>query len=140
MTKKFLAITTALALTAPFLATAKKQPQTAVETNNFIVPPIENLTVAETVSTGSCRCCRDDLPLQFAEYIIAPIPRPKNNPNYCPRSEGYTTPTSTVELVADYTAPLHCLEVNCGLGVYSLRKDSDKECCSFCGALKPANL
>ena len=140
MTKKFLAITTALALTAPFLATAKKQPQTAVETNNLIVPPIENLAVAETVSTGSCRCCREDLQSIVSGSIIASTFRSKNNPNFCPRAEPYSVITSTSESVADNTAPQHCIELNCGLGVYSLRKDSDKECCSFCGALRPANI
>lgn len=140
MTKKLLVITTAIALATPFLATAKKQPQAATETNNLIVPPVENLVVAETVNTGSCRCCRDDLQLIVSGSIIASMVQPKNNPNYCPRAEPYSAITFNSESVADVAAPQHCVEPNCGLGVYSLRKDSDKECCSFCGALRPANI
>ena len=117
MTKKFLAITAALALTTPFLATARKQPQVAIERNNLIIPPIENLVVAE--------------------FLIAPIPRPKNNPNYCPHNEPYSAPSV---YVVDVNVPQHCVEINCGLGVYSARKDSDQERCSYCGSLKPADL
>ena len=137
MTKKFLAITAALALTTPFLATARKQPQVAIERNNLIIPPIENFVVAETISTGSCRCCREDLPSLVAEFLIAPIPRPKNNPNYCPHNEPYSAPSV---YVVDVNVPQHCVEINCGLGVYSARKDSDQERCSYCGSLKPADL
>lgn len=115
MTKKFLAITAVLALTTPFLATAKKQPQVAIESNNLLVPPIENIVIAGSFNSSYNlgMCTRDGLP----------------------------QPTTVTEnTVADFPVPVHCKETNCGIGVYSLRKDSDEERCSYCGSLKPVNL
>lgn len=130
MTKKFLAITTALALTTPFLATAKKQPQTAIEKNNLLTPPIENLVISSSTVTL--------IQPAVHEPVVYPIPRPKYNPNYCPRFEVNNTFTTTVESVADVNTPQHCLEPNCGLGVYSRHAGDDVERCSYCNAVRVA--
>ena len=130
MTKTILSIAGALALTTPFLTTARKQPQTAIENNNLITPPIENLVIASSTIAL--------IQPAIAEPIVQPIPRPKYNPNYCPRFEVNNTFVSTVESVADVNTPQHCLEPNCGLGVYSRHAGDDVERCSYCNAVRVA--
>jgi hypothetical protein len=114
MTKTILTIAGALALTTPFFAT-KNQPTSPIETVNQLNPPIENIVVAGSYSStyNIPVCTRDG----FAQTVAFA----ENN-------------------AGEFTAPIHCKETNCGLGVYSLRKDSEEERCSFCGALKPVNL
>lgn len=62
----------------------------------------------------------------------------RHRPTECPRNfpSGQTSSTS----VADTGSPQHCLESNCGLGVYVLREDEVYERCSYCNALRPKDL
>lgn len=51
----------------------------------------------------------------------------------CPRIGAALTPTET----QDPSSPQHCLELNCGLGVYSLHENETVEKCSYCGSPRP---
>lgn len=100
-----------------------------IENNNKI--ELTNIPILET-GTVKCRCC---------PYPETHVARPKYNPNYCPRAEGTVAAVAEPTVILDDTAPLHCLEKNCGLGVYSKHKGEPDEVerCSFCGASKPVN-
>jgi hypothetical protein len=122
---------TLLAATTVTIAIANKPSQvklSPIENNNKI--ELTNIPIAET-GTVKCRCC---------PYPETHVARPKYNLNYCPRAEG-TVAAAIEPTVIDDTVPLHCLEKNCGLGVYSKRKGEPDEVerCSFCGASKPVN-
>lgn len=128
-----------LTATTVALAISGKPPEvklSPIENNNKI--ELTNIPIAETVTT-KCRCC------PYPETHVADAGtltfRPKYNPNYCPRAEGFVAAAEPTVIVDD-TTPLHCLEKNCGLGVYSKHKGEPDEVerCSFCGAQKPANL
>ena len=69
--------------------------------------------------------------------VIVPIPRPRTNPEYCPRNE---IPGVASSHVTDAIAVQHCVEKDCGLGVYSQHKEDSVERCSYCGAVKPSDL
>ena len=71
-----------------------------------------------------------------ASPIIVPIPRPNTKVETCPRNEPSSPLTNKVETI-DTPIPQHCLELNCGLGVYSKQSENAEERCSFCGALRP---
>lgn len=100
----------------------------AAESNNKI--ELTNIPIAETIK-----------PAVLDVTTVVPIPRPKYNPNYCPRTEdGRATAEPTV--IVDDSIPQHCLERNCGLGVYSKRagEPDGVERCSYCDAQRPVNL
>jgi hypothetical protein len=115
MTKTILTITAALALTTPFLATDKKPTTSAIETNNLLAAPIENIVVAGSYSSSY-------------------------NPGICTRDGVFQPALATDTTVGDFPVPVHCKEPNCGLGVYSRHKDSNEERCSYCSALNTAAL
>lgn len=114
MTKTILTITAALTLTTPFVATPKVQ-QLPVEANSLIATPINHTAVAGSYSSSY-------------------------NPGICTR-DGLYQPIVVVEsLGEDFVTPVHCKELNCGLGIYAKHVDSNEEHCSACGALKPVDL
>lgn len=71
--------------------------------------------------------------------VIVPIPRPKTNPNYCPRDEEGRNIVENAPIIDD-SIPQHCLEKNCGIGIYSKGKEDTIERCTYCGAAKPVSL
>ena len=98
-----------------------------IATNAF-VPVAPELTTAEQESKA--------ITLESGAVIV-PIPRPRNNPEYCPRNE---IPGTASSHVTDAVAVQHCVEKDCGLGVYSQHKEDSVERCSYCGAVKPSDL
>jgi hypothetical protein len=67
--------------------------------------------------------------------IIVPIPRPSAISDMCTRN-GFAPSlqpvvTATGEEVPN---PQHCLQKDCGLGVYSMKEGETIERCSYCGA------
>ena len=78
-----------------------------------ILHPIEHKITKEQYST----VCTRNLPVQAQ----AAAPEPE-------------------VIIGDFPLPVHCKEPNCGIGVYSPRKDSDEERCTYCGSLKPISL
>ena len=63
----------------------------------------------------------------------------KSNLDYCPRNtEGHGGVVT--HIMRDFEVPQHCLEKDCGLGVYSKQQEDEVERCSYCGAIKPTNL
>lgn len=77
-----------------------------------------------------------DNPKKIATPIVVSVATPISVGSTCPRNDVQTSTFKTVENV-DVPIPLHCLEPNCGLGVYSRRENETVEKCSFCGAVKP---
>lgn len=67
--------------------------------------------------------------------IIAPIPRPTRSIEVCPRNQPFAKQTE--QEIIDGPIPLHCLQPNCGLGVYRKKENDTVERCSYCEAPKP---
>lgn len=63
-------------------------------------------------------------------------PRPIQVGEFCPRSGTQSTVTVLTE-TSDIPVPQHCLEPNCGLGVYSKHENETVEKCSYCGTVRP---
>jgi hypothetical protein len=101
----------------------------------FVV--VSAVTLALANSTNTTPTVKDVQPSQqiiypvIAEPVFMPIPRPKNNPNYCPRNE---TGIANNNTEFNLEQPLHCLEPNCGLGVYRIAEGETVEKCSYCNS------
>jgi hypothetical protein len=68
--------------------------------------------------------------------VVIPIPRPTLKADFCTRTQ--TVPmVSTEQQTINTDIPLHCLEPNCGLGVYRKKENETVERCSYCEAIKP---
>lgn len=71
-----------------------------------------------------------------ANPVVISIPRPVSLSDSCTRNQ--TLPAvSTEQQTIDADIPLHCLEPNCGLGVYRKKENETVERCSYCEAIKP---
>jgi hypothetical protein len=75
--------------------------------------------------------------------VLIPIPEPElaqttNIPAVCTRN-GTIQALPVVDIV-DTPIPQHCVEPNCGLGVYTEHVNEVGQRCSFCGAARPVSL
>ena len=119
MTKTIFTISGALVLA---IAIPNQTPSNSnlipVETNNLIVP-IE--VTGETKSNT-----------EVVHYS-------HSRPTECPRNYPLGSFTTT-QIESDQSSPQHCLESNCGLGVYVLRDDEVHQRCSYCNSVRPKDL
>lgn len=66
---------------------------------------------------------------------IEHIPKFTQRMDSCPRNDIQNTVAVATEM-SDIPTPQHCLEPNCGLGVYSKQENETVEKCSYCSAVR----
>ena len=67
--------------------------------------------------------------------VVEHFPKFTQRMDSCPRNDIQNTVAVPTEM-SDVPVPQHCLELNCGLGVYSKKENETVEKCTYCGAIR----